>query len=163
MYEFAKLIHLAAAIVWMGGMTFMLYALRPAAVAVLQPQMRVELMAQVWKRFFAMVLACIVLLFLTGTHMYTAVFRATKAATASGTLLPHTALVPLGWNIMLALGMLMFLVFGHIYFAGFRKFKRAVAAADWPSAAKAAGQIQMLVMVNFVLGWLAIIAVHLAR
>ena len=155
MYDIAKLIHLIAAIVWMGGMTFMIYALRPAAMATLQPQVRAELMAQVWKRFFAMVLAVIVLLLLTGTHMYTSAFKAFKAAGAGS--------VPLGWHIMLALGMLMFLVFGHIYFAGFRKFKRGVAAADWPVAAKAAGQIQTLVMVNFVLGWLAIISVNLVR
>ncbi len=163
MYDIAKLIHLVAAIIWMGGMTFMLYALRPAAMATLQPQLRAELMGQVWKRFFAMVLAIIVLLFLTGTHMYTTVFRATKAAIAAGTLAPTATVIPLGWNIMLALGMLMFLVFGHIYFAGFKKFKRGLAAADWPAVAKAAEQVRIMVTVNFVLGWLAIICVHLVR
>ena len=161
MYTAAKLVHLIAAIVWMGGMTFMIYALRPAAMAALQPQMRAELMVQVWKRFFAMVLVAIVLLFATGTHMYTVVFKGAKTAMAAGAWPPGVGPVPLGYNIMLVLGMLMFLIFGHIYFAGFRKFKRAVTAADWPVAAKAAGQIQTMVMVNFSLGWLAIIAVAL--
>jgi hypothetical protein len=71
------------------------------------------------------------------------------------------AVVPLGWTIMTALGSLMFLIFGHIYFAGFKKFRRAVAGMQWPVAAKAAGQIHLLVVVNFVLGWAAIAAVKL--
>lgn len=71
------------------------------------------------------------------------------------------AVAPLGWTIMTALGSLMFLIFGHIYFAGFKKFRRAVAGMQWPVAAKAAEQIHLLVVVNFVLGWAAIAAVKL--
>jgi uncharacterized membrane protein len=155
MYDIAKLLHLISAIVWMGGMTFMLFALRPAVMALMEPQPRARLMADVWRRFFAIVAVAVVVLFTTGTHLYTTAFKAAKAAGGSG--------VPLGWNLMLVIGLVMILIFGHIYFAGFRKFKRAVAAAQWPVAAKAAGQIQALVMTNFVLGWLAILAVRLVR
>ncbi len=156
MYEVVKLIHLVAAILWMGGMAFMLLALRPAALAVMDPQSRARLMGAVWQRFFLIVIVSIVALFTTGTNLYTTAFRAAKAATGSGS-------VPLGWNLMLVIGIVMMLIFGHIYFAGFRKFKRAVAAAEWPVAAKAAAQVQTLVMANFVLGWLAIAAVRLVR
>jgi hypothetical protein len=62
---------------------------------------------------------------------------------------------------MLGLGLLMVLVFGDLYFAGFAKFKRAVAAAEWPLAAQAAGRMHTLVVLNFVLGWLAIASVRL--
>lgn len=154
MYEIVKLVHLVAAIVWMGGMTFMLFALRPAALATLDAQPRARLMGAVWQRFFVMVMVAIVLLFTTGTNLYTTTFRAAKAATGAG-------VVPLGWNAMLVIGIVMMLVFGHIYFAGFAKYKRAVAAEQWPDAAKAAGQIHTLVVGNFVLGWLAIAAVRL--
>jgi len=99
-------------------------------------------------------LISIVALFTTGTNLYTTAFRAVKAATGAGS-------VPLGWNLMLGIGIVMILIFGHIYFAGFRKFKRAVAAAEWSLAAKAAGQIHLLTVINFVLGWLAIAAVRL--
>jgi uncharacterized membrane protein len=156
MYDIAKLLHLISAIVWMGGMTFMLFALRPSITALMEPQPRARLMGEVWQRFFAMVAVAVLVLFATGTHLYTSAFKAAKAAGGAGS-------VPLGWNLMLVIGMLMFLIFGHIYFAGFRKFKRAVAAAEWPVAAKAAGLIHKLVVVNFVLGWLAIIAVRLVR
>ena len=156
MYDYAKLLHLIAGIVWMGGMTFMLFALRPAAIIAMAAQPRAILMGQVWKRFYAMVLASIVVLFATGTHLYTATFRATRLATGDGG-------VPLGWNIMLVLGLVMMLIFGHIYFAGFKKYKRAVAAGDWPLAAKAASLIHTMTLINFSLGWLAIVAVRLVR
>ena len=156
MYDYAKLLHLIAGIVWMGGMTFMLLALRPAALASLDAQPRALLMAEVWRRFYVLVLLAIALLFTTGTHLYTATFRAAKLATGQGS-------VPLGWNIMLVLGLAMMLIFGHIYFAGFKKYKRAVAAEQWPVAAKAAGLMHTMTLVNFTLGWLAILAVRLVR
>ena len=156
MYDYAKLLHLIAGIVWMGGMTFMLFALRPAALVSLDAQPRALLMAEVWKRFYVLVLLAIALLFTTGTHLYTATFRAAKLATGQGG-------VPLGWNVMLVLGLAMMLIFGHIYFAGFKKYKRAVAAGQWPVAAKAAGLMHTMTLVNFTLGWLAILAVRLVR
>ena len=156
MYDLVKLIHLIASILWMGGMAFMLMALRPAALAIMDPQPRARLMVEVWQRFFLIVIVAIVALFTTGTNLYTTAFRAAKAANGSGSL-------PLGWSLMLVIGIAMMLIFGHIYFAGFRKFKRAVAAAEFPVAAEAAAQVQMLVVTNFVLGWVAIAAVRLVR
>ena len=156
MYDYAKLLHLIAGIVWMGGMTFMLFALRPAVILTLEAQPRAMLMGAVWKRFYALVLVAIVALFATGTHLYTATFRAARLASGEGG-------VPLGWNIMLVLGITMILIFGHIYFAGFKKYKRAVSAAQWPLAAKAGGLMHTMTLVNFTLGWLAIIAVRLVR
>jgi uncharacterized membrane protein len=156
MHDSVKLLHLVAGIVWMGGMTFMLLALRPAAMEVLEPPVRARLMGAVWRRFFAAVLVAIVILLVTGTSLYTTTFRAVKEATGAGS-------VPLGWNLMLALGVTMVLIFGHIYFAGFKRFQRAVAAGEWPVAAQAAAQVQRLVQINFLLGWVAIAAVRLVH
>jgi uncharacterized membrane protein len=156
MIDLVKLTHLVAAIFWMGGMAFMILALRPAAVALLQPPERLMLMAGVWKRFFPIVIVSIVVLFGSGTNLYTTTFRAIKAATGQGS-------VPLGWNIMLVLGLLMIALFGHIYFVGYARFKRAMAVQDWPVAGKAAAQIHLFMLANFVFGWLAIAAVRLVR
>lgn len=156
MYDIVKLLHLVAGIVWLGGMTFMLFALRPAAMTTMEPQPRARLIGEVWRRFFAVVLAAIVVLFATGTNLYTTAFRAAKAATGEGS-------VPLGWNLMLVAGITMMLIFGHIYFAGFRKYKRAIASGEWTTVAAVAAQIHALVVTNFVLGWFAIIAVRLVR
>ncbi len=156
MIDIVKLLHLISAIVWMGGMTCLLFALRPAALATLDAQPRARLMVEVWRRFFAIVLVAIVVLFVTGTNLYTTLFKAVKATSGAGA-------VPLGWNLMLVIGLVMFAIFGHIYFGGFRKFKRAVAASEWPVAAKAGAQIHLLVVINFVLGWAAIVAVRLVK
>lgn len=150
MITFIKLLHLAAAIVWLGGMTFMLFALRPALIAQLQGQARLELLALILKRFFAIVLVAVAVLLLTGLHLY--------GAGAKAVGMPS---IPLGWHLMAGLGITMILVFGHIYFAGFRGLKRAVEAANWTVAAAKAAQIHSLVVVNFVLGWAAVIAVRL--
>ena len=156
MIDLVKLTHLVAAIFWMGGMAFMIMALRPAAVALLQPPERLMLMAGVWKRFFPIVIVSIVALFGTGTNLYTTAFRAIKAATGQGS-------VPLGWNIMLVAGLLMIALFGHIFFVGYARFKRAMAVQDWPVAGKAAAQIHIFMLANFALGWIAIAAVRLVR
>ncbi len=150
MIIFIKLLHLAAGIVWLGGMTFMLFALRPALIAQLQGQARLELLGLVLKRFFAIVLGAIAVLLLTGLHLYGAGAKAVGMAS-----------IPLGWHLMAGLGLTMILLFGHIYFAGFKGLKRAVDAANWPLAAAKAAQIHKLVVVNFGLGWAAVIAVRL--
>ena len=156
MHDLVKLIHLTAAILWMGGMAFMLIALRPALMAQMEPPSRARLMAEVMRRFFAVVAVSVLALFATGGSLYAAAFRAARAATGVG-------MVPLGWNLMAVIGVVMMLIFGHIYFAGLTKFKRSVAADAWPLAAKTGAQIHTLVIVNFVLGWLAIAAVRLVH
>lgn len=156
MIELVKLLHLVAAILWMGGMGFMLLALRPAALDIFQPPERMMLMGAAWKRFFPVVLVSIVVLFTTGTNMYNTSFRAIKAATGQGS-------VPLGWNLMLVLGLVMMAIFAHTYWGLYAKFKRAMAALDWSLAGKFASQVHTRMVVNFVLGWLAIAAVHLVR
>ena len=148
LYTLAKLLHLTTAIFWMGGMTFMLLALRPVAMQLLQPPQRAPLMATVMGRFFPLVWLSIAVLLVTGTGMLMAVGM--KAA-------------PLGWHLMLGIGVLMFAIFGHLYFGPFKRLKLAVAASNWPEAGRRLSQIQKMVQINFVLGWLAIACVLLVR
>jgi uncharacterized membrane protein len=141
-------LHLAAAIFWMGGMAFMVMALRPVLADQLAPPQRLPLLAAVLKRFFAVVAASIAVLLATGLAML---------------LQSGMAKAPPGWHAMLGLGLAMMLVFGHIFFSPYRRLKLAVAAADWPEGGRRAGQIAMLVKINLGLGWLAIAAVMLCR
>jgi uncharacterized membrane protein len=60
---------------------------------------------------------------------------------------------------MAAIGVVMMLIFGHIAYAPWRRMKQAVARQDWPAAAKAAGQINLLAKLNLALGTVAIAAV----
>ena len=144
MYIVIKFLHLVSAVVWLGGMAFMLFALRPALGEHLAPPQRLPLLAGVLRRFFRWVWAAIAVLLLSGAYM-----------------LGHAGAqaMPLGWHLMAGLGLLMSLIFGHLYFAPYRRLQAAVAAADWPQGGHHAGQIARLATVNFCLGWLAIAAI----
>lgn len=140
-------LHLAAAIFWMGGMAFMVLALRPS-LAALEPPARLRLVAQTLQRFFVVVALSIAVLLVTGGWLL---------AQARG------GAAPAGWHAMAALGVLMMLIFGHIRFVPYRRLGRAVEAQDWAAAGAAMAQVALLVKVNFGLGWLAIAAVMFWR
>lgn len=148
MYEFIESMHLVAGIVWLGGMTLLLWAVRPAAIALLPPEQRLPLLQRVLARFFVLVWLAIVVLLASGLWMFGSA---------------DMKLAPRGWHAMAGLGTLMCLVFAHLYFAPFRRLSRAVANEDWPAGAQALGQIHPLVRVNFALGWAAVLAVQLWR
>lgn len=105
-------------------------------------------MCGVLSRFFVMVGGSIALILATGFWMMS---------------MTDLKLAPKGWHAMSGLGLLMCLIFAHIWFSPFRRLKAAVQASDWPVAGKALGQIHPLVVTNFVLGWLAVLAVVVWR
>lgn len=146
MYYAAKFLHISAAIFWLGGIGFLLFALRPAAMAQLAPDTRLPLMTAVLRRFFTMVWIAIAVLALTGGYLFT---------TASP--------APAGWHAMAGIGVLMFLLFGHVYFGPFRRLRAAVALRDWPAGGRSIGQIVLFARIVFALGWLAIGAVEVLR
>lgn len=142
------LLHLCAAILWIGGMAFVLAALRPAVATQLAPPQRLPLMVLVLRRFFVVVMASVAVLLATGVPLLLQV---------------PGAQAPRGWHAMAGLGLVMVLVFGHILFAPWRRAQRAVAAQNWPEGGRRLNQVATLVKVNLVLGFLAIAAVLLWR
>lgn len=146
MHALLHTLHLAAAIVWLGGMTLMLLAVRPAAIAHLQPPQRIPLLATVLTRFFLAVWVCIAVLLATGLV---------------GLLQIGMKNAPLGLHLMFGIGLAMMAIFGHLYFVPFKRLQRAVTAQDWPAGAAQLAQIHKLVVTNFCLGWLAVGAVRL--
>ncbi|RZJ25457.1 MAG: hypothetical protein EOO54_06265 [Haliea sp.] len=138
--------HLAGAIFWMGGMAFMVLALRGPAGEQLAPPQRLPLLAAVLRRFFTVVAISIAVLLATGVPLLLAA--------------PAGAAAP-GWHAMTGLGLLMVLIFGHIFFGPYRRLRQAVVLADWPEGGKRMGQITLLAKINLGLGWLAIGAVLL--
>ncbi len=146
-YETIKWLHLAGAIVWMGGMAFVLWALRPS-LGGLAPDVRATLIGRVLSRFFTAVWLCIAVLLASGLWML---------------LSADMRLAPKGWHAMSGLGALMCLIFAHIWFAPYRQLRRALAQADWAQAGQALARIHPLVVTNFCLGWLAVAAVIVWR
>jgi uncharacterized membrane protein len=144
MYPLMKFLHIAAAIAWLGGVGFVLFALRPVLTQQLAPPQRLPLISQVLSRFFNLVWLSIAALLLTGLYMLL------------GVGMKHA---PVGWHLMLGIGLLMFALFGHLYFGPFRRLKLAVSASDWSEGGRRVGQIALLASVNLVLGTVAIAAV----
>ena len=69
----ALILHIFSAVVWVGGMFFALFVLRPATAA-LEPGPRLDLWLRVFERFFAWVFAAIVLLLASGYAMIFGVY-----------------------------------------------------------------------------------------
>jgi len=133
-----KLIHLLAALIWVGGMFFAYVVLRPVAVEVLEPPLRLRLWEGVFRRFFSWVWAAVVVLPASGVYM---IF-----------LYGGYAQAPRSVHIMLVLGLAMILIYGHVYFAQYRKLRRLVAGQSWKEAGAILGKIRRLVGVNLALG-----------
>lgn len=143
-YNLLKLAHLLSIIVWIGGMVFAHFYLRPA-VQSLQPPQRVQLMHDVLQRFLNSVLVAAIVVLGTGLWM---IGRVAKQAVQSG----GSFSMPLSWTIMATLGIIMIAILGHIRFALFKRLKRAVAASDWAAGANALGSIRTWVGVNLAIG-----------
>ncbi|MDE2227957.1 MAG: CopD family protein [Alphaproteobacteria bacterium] len=136
---FGLLLHILAATIWVGGMFFAHFMLRPAA-APLEPGVRLPLMRRALARFFPWVWVSIALLALSGAGMI-------KLGADS-----------LSIQIMMGLGIVMMLAFGHLYFAPWRRFQRALDGGDLPAAAAQLTQVRAIVTFNLVLG-LVVVAI----
>ncbi len=140
MTRFLVLLHLLAVIVWIGGMFFAHFCLRPVAAAQLPPPQRLPLLAAVLSRFFAIVGAALLLLWGSG------LVRFAQAGAA----------IPASWHAMLGIGTVMTLIFGLIVFRFHRRMQAGVKAQDWPAAGAAMNVIRQLVLTNLVLGFIVV-------
>ncbi len=148
LYAALKTLHVLAIVVWIGGMVFAHFFLRPA-VAALEPPARVALMHDVLGRFFAAVLAVVVVVLASGLAMIGLVHA------GGGGAMPWT------WTAMTVLGLVMMAIFGHIRFALYRRLQRAVAAKDWPAGGAALARIRTWVGVNLAIGVAIVVVVGL--
>jgi uncharacterized membrane protein len=149
LYAILKTLHLLSIIVWIGGMVFAHFFLRPA-VAALEPGVRVRLMHAVLGRFFTAVLASATLALVTGSWM---IGRMAAQMAQAGVRFN----MPIEWMVMATLGIVMLLIFGHIRFASYKQLSHAVQAADWPAGAAALAKIRLAVLVNLGLGVLIVL------
>ncbi|HRA61547.1 MAG: CopD family protein [Rhodoferax sp.] len=152
LYAVLKTLHLLSIILWIGGMAFVLFFLRPA-LGSLQPPVRVTLMHDVLRRFFGAVSASIIIVLVSGLWMMGQFARGSAAA--SGV---H---MPMSWMVMATLGLLMMAIFGHIRFVLYKRLQRAVAASDWPAGGAALGSIRAWVLANLAIGLVIILVLML--
>ena len=138
-------LHVLAAVIWVGGMFFAHQALRPAAVQVLEPPLRLRLWVQTFKRFFVWVWLSIFVLLASGYWMLFNVFGGFSNA---------------GMHIQLmqALGLMMVAIYLHVFFAPYRRLRYAVIIEDFAEGGKQLARIRQLVGLNILLG-LSVIAI----
>ncbi|NJD26463.1 MAG: hypothetical protein FIB06_13795 [Betaproteobacteria bacterium] len=141
MHDLLVFLHLAGVIVWIGGMFFAHFCLRPVAAAQLPPPQRLPLLAGVLGRFFPAVAIAVVAILGSGLALM---------------LAPGFAQAPRHWHLMMAIGLAMAAIFAVIYLYFFRRLRAGVAAADWPTAGAAMNRIRQLVAFNLGLGTLTV-------
>lgn len=135
-------LHVLSVVVWVGGMFFAHQALRPAAVEVLEPPLRLPLWVATFKRFFPWVWLAVGLILVSGYWM---IFK----FGGFGNL-------PIYIHVMNGLGLVMMAIFMHVFFAPYKRLKRAVNDQDWPAGAKQLATIRFMVGINTILGLLTI-------
>lgn len=143
LYSILLLLHLLAVVVWIGGIFFALFCLRPAAIAVLPAPQRLPLLHAALGRFFKIVVMAITILLATGVTMV---------------LMVGVKNMPVAWQWMIGLGAVMMTIFFHLRAVSFVRLAKGVDAQDWPAAAHYLEQIRLGVILNLAIG-LSIIAV----
>lgn len=147
-----KVVHLISIIIWVGGMFFAHFFLRPAAQQ-LQPPERIKLMHEVLRRFFNVVSVIVVVVLATGLGMIGSIHAMASQASAKFNM-------PVSWIVMSVLGLVMMAVFGHIRFALFKRLNTAVQAQDWPAGGKALNSIRQWVALNLALGLVIVVVLR---
>lgn len=142
-------LHLLCAAFWVGGMATLHFAVRPAAVATLEPPQRLPLMAGALSRFFGGVSAAVVLLLASGFAMIWL---------AGGFAKVH-------WSVhaMLMLGLVMAAVYLRIRISPWPQLQRAIAAREWPLAGAQLNRIRHMVSMNIVMGVLVFMIAVVGR
>ena len=150
LYAALKTLHILSIIVWVGGMAFAHFFLRPA-LADLEAPARVVLMRDVLGRFFRNVLSMIVIALVSGIGMMVIFY---SRAAQSGA----DVKMPLGWTVMAVLGLLMMAIFGHVRFVLFKRLHNAVLENKWSVGGAALASIRSWVRINLGIGILIIVA-----
>lgn len=135
-------LHQVAAIIWIGGMFFAHFALRPTIKRSLEPPERIQVALGVFRRFFPWVWVCIATLWISGIWVSVAKYP-------SGP--------PMSVHVMMGTSLLMTLVFVFLYVLPFRRMKIAVDYENWRWASAKFSAIRRLMAFNMVIGFLTVI------
>jgi uncharacterized membrane protein len=138
-------LHQLATIVWIGGMFFAHFALRPTIKQTLEPPARIQVALGVFRRFFPWVWVSIATLWVSGLWIAIDVYEKN---------------VGLHVHIMMGIAFVMTLVFVYLYVVPYQAMRAAVEYENWRWASAKFSRIRKLMAVNLMLGLLtAIVAV----
>jgi uncharacterized membrane protein len=136
------LLHLLAAMAWVGGMFFAYFCLRPSAAEVLEPPKRLPLWLATLDRFLRYMSLAVLVVLATGVSML---------------LLVGFEAAPVGWHVMFAVGLVMAAVYAYIHLGLLPKLRAHCGSSTWPAAAQVLNSIRQLVALNLTLGVVAVV------
>ncbi len=148
-FYFVYPLHVLAAVLWVGGMFFAMAILRPVAVTTLEEPVRLVLWVGIFRRFFAWVWLCLLILPISGVAMLHLRYHGFEGA-------------PRYVQAMMGLYLVMAALFLRAQGLQLPELSSSVEAQDWASGAAALARILRLMGVNLVLG-VAVIALASAR
>ena len=137
-------LHLLAACIWVGGMFFAYVALRPVAAKLLEPDLRLPLWRDTFKRFFTWVWLIVAILPITGHWMIATQFNG-------------MANVGTAVHVMMLIGWIMIGVFIFLFVKPYKTLTQHLSEKSLAAAAKSLNQIRKLVLINLSLGIITII------
>jgi len=131
-------LHLLGAVVWVGGLAFMLLVLRPSLGA-LEPPQRLAVHQKAFRKFFLYVWHAMPIVLLSGYAMLFGV-------------LGGFAGVNWAVHLMHLLGLIMAGIFLVIFFGPWKAMRVATAGADAAAAATAVDRIRVLAFITLAVG-----------
>lgn len=141
-------LHLVSVVIWIGGMFFAYVCLRPTALEVLEPPLRLRLWRGVFARFFVWVWAAVIVIVVSGMTMV-------------GQYLAGA--IPPGVYLMMGSGLLMIAIYMVVALIPYPALQSAVAREDWKAGGAALNRIRQLVATNLLLGLLTLGFASLGR
>ncbi len=145
----ALALHVIAAVIWVGGMFFAFFCLRPTLV-LLDPQLRLRMWAAALSRFFRWIWASIAVILATGFWMVFGHFHGIRR-------------VGIDVHLMIGIALLMMMLMAHIYLAPYKRLKRLIARSNWSEGTHQSKQIRWLIAVNLALGMIVFAIAESAR
>ena len=145
LHAILKTLHVLGVILWIGGMAFSQFSLRPSLV-LLEGPVRVKLMHEVFRRFFAIATVASLVVVGSGAWM--------MGLVAEAHIDP-----PAAWKAMAVLGVAMLVIFGYVRAVLFRRLEAAVRHEDWPAGAAALAGIRRCIIANLAIGLSIIVIV----
>lgn len=134
-------LHQIAAIIWIGGMFFAHFALRPTIKRSLAPPERIQVALGVFRRFFPWVWVCIATLWISGLWV----------------IIDLQAQVSMHVHIMMGTALLMTLIFTFLFAFPYRRMKTAVDYENWRWASAKFSQIRKLMALNMLIGFFTVV------
>ncbi len=143
MINFVYVLHVLAAVIWVGGMFFAYQILRPVAASLLEAEVLLSLWKKVFQRFFPWVWVIIFVLPLSGYFILFQRFQGFAHA-------------PIYIHLMHTLGLVMIIIYLVLFFRPFKRLTQQVSAKNWPEAKIQLASIRRLVGFNTLIGLITI-------